>query len=63
MTYPNGKLVPGCERKHKDKISRFTHQAIPWKNSPTRKIASVGAKNGKKTKAAIAINPGKIVQR
>lgn len=41
----------------------ITHQANPWKNSPTRKIVSVGAKNGKKMKAVIAIKPGKIVHR
>ena len=44
-------------------MHQLTHHAIPWKNSPTRKIVSVGAKNGKKTKAVIAARPGNNVHR
>ena len=44
-------------------MHQLTHHAIPWKISPTRKIVSGGAKNGKKTKAEIATRPGNIVHR
>lgn len=40
-----------------------TPQAIPWKNSPTRKTASDSAKKGKKIEAVMPARAAKSVQR